>query len=176
MRRLALVSILLLAVPSVAGARGAEDVVAEVRRATARYVDVANARAAGYLQASGMERHHGYHFVQPVAQARALATGALDLATPPVLLYVERGGAWQLVGVEYALPSPPQDDPLRVKLPRDFVTRCLNGSLVDHKYDCTCRAYPDSSVPKAKTTAESVPLLRHRLRPLRQRQETCRWP
>jgi len=34
----------------------------------------------GYLQASGMEARHGYHFVQPAAQARALATGTLDLA------------------------------------------------------------------------------------------------
>src|SRR5207237_1364337 len=82
------------------------------RRATARYVDVATARADGYLQASGMEARHGYHFVQPAAQARALATGTLDLAAPPVLLYVERDGLWQLVGVEYALPSVPPDDAL----------------------------------------------------------------
>jgi len=112
-RRLVLASILLLATPPPApAARGPEDVVAAVRRATARYVDVANARADGYLQASGMERHHGYHFAQPAAQARALATAALDLATPPVLLYVERDGAWQLVGVEYVLPSIPTDEPL----------------------------------------------------------------
>src|SRR5439155_15044038 len=112
-RSVTLVLALLLGAPSWAAAgRGPEEVVAEVRRATARYADVANARADGYLQASGMEARHGYHFVQPAAQARALATGALDLATPPVLLYVERDGAWQLVGVEYALPSVPTDDPL----------------------------------------------------------------
>src|SRR5207247_9585301 len=112
-RSVTLVLALLLGAPSWAAAgRGPEEVVAEVRRATARYADVATARADGYLQASGMEARHGYHFVQPAAQARALATGALDLATPPVLLYVERDGAWQLVGVEYALPSVPTDDPL----------------------------------------------------------------
>jgi hypothetical protein len=87
-------------------------VVAEVRRATARYLDIANARADGYVQASGMEARHGYHFVQPTAQARALATGALDLARPPVLLYVERDAVWQLAGVEYALPSVPATSPL----------------------------------------------------------------
>lgn len=87
-------------------------VVAEVRRATARYLDIANARADGYVQASGMEARHGYHFVQPTAQARALATGTLDLARPPVLLYVERDGVWQLAGVEYALPSAPAASPL----------------------------------------------------------------
>ena len=89
-----------------------EAVVAEVRRATARYLDIANARADGYVQASGMEARHGYHFVQPTAQARALATGTLDLAAPPVLLYVERDGVWQLAGVEYALPSVPATSPL----------------------------------------------------------------
>jgi hypothetical protein len=103
-----------LAIPS--GASQAlvapDSVVAEVRRATARYLDIANAKADGYVQASGMEARHGYHFVQPVAQARALATGTLDLARPPVLLYVERDGAWQLAGVEYALPAVPGSSPL----------------------------------------------------------------
>jgi len=111
-RLLTLLVTLLTVVPSVAAARAPDDVVAEVRRATARYVDVANARADGYLQASGMERHHGYHFVHPASQARALATGTLELGAPPVLLYVERDGVWQLVGVEYALPSVPTTDPL----------------------------------------------------------------
>jgi hypothetical protein len=87
-------------------------VVADVRRATARYLDIANARADGYVQASGMEARHGYHFVQPTAQARALATRTLDLARPPVLLYVERDGVWQLAGVEYVLPSIPTASPL----------------------------------------------------------------
>ena len=91
---------------------GADAVVAEVRRATSRYLDIANARADGYVQGSGMEARHGYHFVQPAAQARALATGTLDLARPPVLLYIERDGVWQLAGVEYALPSVPSASPL----------------------------------------------------------------
>ena len=89
-----------------------EAVVAEVRRATVRYLDIANARADGYVQASGMEARHGYHFVLPGAQARALATGGLDLSQPPVLLYVERDGVWQLAGVEYALPAVPSSSPL----------------------------------------------------------------
>ena len=112
MRPLTLLVALLTVVPSLAAARAPDEIVAEVRRATARYVDVANARADGYLQASGMERHHGYHFVHPASQARALATGTLELGAPPVLLYVERDGVWQLVGVEYALPSAPTTDPL----------------------------------------------------------------
>jgi hypothetical protein len=103
---------LALAASAAAQAPAPDAVVAEVRRATARYLDIDNARADGYVQASGMESRHGYHWVQPTAQARALATGALDLTRPPVLLYVERDGVWQLAGVEYALPSVPAAGPL----------------------------------------------------------------
>lgn len=130
---------LLSSAPLSASARGPDDVVAEVRRATARYVDVANARADGYLQASGMEREHGYHFVQPAAQARALATGALDLAAPPVLLYVEQGGVWQLVGVEYALPSVPSDDPL--------------PGAVWHRHEASCHYRDFRELPAASARA-----------------------
>src|SRR2546422_1050157 len=49
-RSVTLVLALLLGAPSWAAAgRGPEEVVAEVRRATARHADVANARADGYL-------------------------------------------------------------------------------------------------------------------------------
>jgi hypothetical protein len=95
--------------------RTADDVIAEVRRATARYVDVARAREDGFVQISGMEPRHGVHFLNPRAQVLSAAAGALgvelDLAHPPILLYVERGGAWQLAGVEYALPSIPTSNP-----------------------------------------------------------------
>src|SRR5881397_1193706 len=139
-RPVTLVLALLLVAPSWAAAgRGPEEVVAEVRRATARYADVANARADGYLQASGMEARHGYHFVQPAAQARALATAALDLATPPVLLYVERDGAWQLVGVEYVLPSIPTDAPL--------------PGAVWHRHEASCHYRDFRELPAASARA-----------------------
>jgi hypothetical protein len=89
-------------------------VLAEVRQATARYLDVERARADGFVQLSGMEPRHGYHFARVDAGAllgSALAGSRLDLARPPMLLYVERGGAWQLAGVEYALPARPATDP-----------------------------------------------------------------
>ncbi len=99
-----------------AAARDPAELLAAVRSATARYVDIARAREDGYVQASGMEPGHGYHFVnlgdQVLAAAGGLWRGQLDLARPPFLLYVERDGQWQLVGVEYALLEPPADDPL----------------------------------------------------------------
>src|SRR5712691_8522835 len=89
-------------------------IVAEVRQTTARYLDIEKARDDGFVQLSGMEPRHGYHFARVDAGSliSAALTGArLDLARPPMLLYVERGGAWQLAGVEYALPARPPTNP-----------------------------------------------------------------
>jgi hypothetical protein len=97
--------------PPASSSPSAQEVLAKVRRATERYQEVARARQDGYVQMSSMEAGHGYHFVDLQSQLLAVATGALDLARPPVLLYVERGGAWQLVGVEYVLPAPPPANP-----------------------------------------------------------------
>ena len=88
----------------------ADAVIAEVRRATARYLDIARAREDGFVQMSGMEPRHGYHFMK--RDVRVLTATALELANPPMLLYVERDGAWQLVGVEYALARRPASGPL----------------------------------------------------------------
>jgi len=79
------------------------DVVAEVRRHTAGYLDVARARSDGFVQAGGMRALHGIHFVNPRARLLA-ATLGLDLARPPMVLDGERDGAFRLAGVEYALP------------------------------------------------------------------------
>src|SRR5690242_16249460 len=88
---------LLLAAP--AGARGAEEIVADVRASTARYLDIAKAREDGYVQMSGMEPRHGYHFInfnaQVLVTAARLWSSELDLDKPPILLYVERNGDWQ---------------------------------------------------------------------------------
>jgi hypothetical protein len=92
----------------------ADAILAEVRQATARYLDIERARADGFVQLSGMEPRHGYHFARVDAGSlitAALAGGPLDLARPPMLLYVERQGLWQLAGVEYAVSSRPSTSP-----------------------------------------------------------------
>jgi hypothetical protein len=62
-----------------------------------------------------MEQSHGYHFLNVNASlltsAARLWSAELDLGRPPMLLYVERNGAWQLAGVEYALPVVPEQNP-----------------------------------------------------------------
>jgi hypothetical protein len=104
------------AVGFVHAATSVEEIIADVRAATVRYLDIARAREDGFVQVSGMEPGHGYHFVNPTAQmftaTTALASRTLDLTRPSILLYVERDGAWQLVGVEYALATLPAVNPL----------------------------------------------------------------
>jgi len=108
---------LMLVAPSPAASHPAgtvDAILAEVRQATARYLDIERARADGFVQLSGMEPRHGYHFARVDAGSllvAALGGGGLDLARPPMLLYVERAGVWQLAGVEYALPARPSTNP-----------------------------------------------------------------
>lgn len=127
--------------PAHASARAVEDVLADVRAATARYVDIERARADGYVQVSDMERHHGYHFVHATAWAWSAAgsvlSPSLDLGRPPVLLYVRRAGAWQLVGVEYALPRRPRDEPFP------------GAAWHEHEASCHYRDYREMPAPAA---------------------------
>lgn len=102
-------------VPASAWARGVEEFLADVRVATARYRDIVKAREDGFVQISGMEALHGFHFMNINSQilyaASHLWSTEVDLAKPPMLLYVEREGLWRLVGVEYALPTRPAHNP-----------------------------------------------------------------
>ncbi|HEU5321669.1 MAG TPA: hypothetical protein VFX28_12745, partial [Methylomirabilota bacterium] len=129
------------AAPAAAAVPVAEAIVAEVRRHTARFADIAQARAEGFVQASGMQARHGYHFLNAragVVAALGAVAGRLDLAAPPMLLYVEDGGLWRLVGVEYVLPEPPADDPF--------------PGAAWHRHDAACH-YRDSrevAAPRAR--------------------------
>src|SRR5262245_65441637 len=80
--------------PAAAGPRTPDEIVAEVRQHTARYLDIARAREDGFVQISGMEPRHGYHFLNassPLLSAvHDAVSGDIDLARPPMLLYVER--------------------------------------------------------------------------------------
>jgi len=120
--------------------RSADEIVAEVRRATEQYQDIARARADGFVQVSGMEARHGYHFMNfngPMLTAAGIAASTLDLARPPMLLYVERDGVWQLAGVEYALAAPPRPNPLP------------GAEWHRHEASCHYRDYKEAPAPRA---------------------------
>jgi len=70
--------------------------IADIRMATRRYLDVEQAKADGYTQISGNVPLEGYHFHKP-------AIGQFDYARPSTLLYARTDEKWQLVGLEYAV-------------------------------------------------------------------------
>src|SRR5437899_2307972 len=73
---IALAGLVLSAMPAWADhPRSADEIVAEVRRATEPYQDIARARADGFVHVSGVEARHGYHFMNlnpPVLTAAGL--------------------------------------------------------------------------------------------------------
>jgi hypothetical protein len=85
-----------------------------VRIATDPYRDVNNAIAAGYVQFQGCvsgpdEGAMGVHYAK-----FSLFDGAIDVATPEVLVYEPRNNGLRLVAAEYVIPAPlwdPTHDP-----------------------------------------------------------------
>jgi len=72
---------------------------AEARAATAKYHDVEQALADGYVQ-KGFRAGEGFHFVKA-----SLMDCTFDLAHPEALLYIPSGDGLRLVGVEYSVLS-----------------------------------------------------------------------
>ena len=75
---------------------------AQARRATAKYHDITNALADGYVDGNLYTSGEGYHYINPV-----LIDGTLNPEQPEVLLYASRPGqaGLQLVAVEYVVPN-----------------------------------------------------------------------
>jgi hypothetical protein len=79
---------------------GARKQLARVRAATARFHDVAQAEAEGYVNINFCEPGEGCHWLNP-----SLVDGSFDLEHPEILLYApSSGGNWRLVAVEYVVP------------------------------------------------------------------------
>jgi hypothetical protein len=55
--------------PSAAGPLTPDELIAVIRHHTARYLDITRAREDGFVQISGMEPRHGYHFPERVLPA-----------------------------------------------------------------------------------------------------------
>src|SRR5262245_5477586 len=72
--------------------------VARARNATAKYHDVNQALADGYVN-MGYVAGEGFEYVKP-----SLVDCSFDLEHPEALHYVESGDGLRLVGVEYVIP------------------------------------------------------------------------
>jgi hypothetical protein len=82
-----------------------------VKRATARYRDVANAVADGYSDINVVIPNMGHHYLK-----QALMDSTFDLEHPEILVYApDSRGKLQLVAAEYAVPTN-----LSAKAPEGF--------------------------------------------------------
>jgi hypothetical protein len=76
---------------------------ARARAATARYHDISVALGEGFIQVSpcisSPEGTMGFHYLNP-----SRLDGAAVVDEPEALLYLEKDGRWQLVGLEYLVP------------------------------------------------------------------------
>jgi hypothetical protein len=72
------------------------------RRATAKYHDIANAEADGYVNGNLHTPGEGHHYINPL-----LVDGTFNPEQPEVLLYASRPGeaGLRLVAVEYVMPN-----------------------------------------------------------------------
>src|SRR6266852_4054358 len=68
---------------------GPASVLAAVREATAKYLDVDRARADGFVQISGMEARHGIHIMPQNAHVLAGLAPGVNLSSPPMLIYAQ---------------------------------------------------------------------------------------
>jgi len=123
------------------------DVVTKVslaRQATAKYaMDVEKAKADGYMIITQMIPNMGYHFLNPKIEG-------FDVAKPPILVYVRKDAAWQLVAIEWVYPKKPATPPLPGAKYGSFGAAChyKDGTFVLAAAEAKC------AKTNAKTNAE----------------------
>jgi hypothetical protein len=114
------------------------------RQATAKYaMDVERAKADGYMIITQMIPNMGYHFLNPKIEG-------FDVTKPPILVYVRKDAAWQLVAIEWVYPKKPATAPLQGAKYGSFAAAChyKDGSFVLAAAEAKC------AKTNAKTGAE----------------------
>ncbi len=107
---------------------------AQARVATAKYAtDLERAKADGYTIITPMIPNMGYHYLNP-------KISGFDVTKPPILVYVRRGDAWQLVAIEWVYPKRPPTAPLRGARYGSFGAAChyTDGSFVMVNAEAKC--------------------------------------
>jgi hypothetical protein len=117
-------------------------ILAEARLATAKFAtSLEKARKAGYtVNVTRMIPDMGWHFLNPKI------TG-FDASKPPILVYVKRGNAWQLVAFEWVFPEKPKKAPLPGAKYGSFAAAChyADGTFVPAAAEADCaRTSPES--------------------------------
>jgi len=113
------------------------DVITKVslaRQATAKYaMDVERAKADGYMIITPMIPNMGYHFLNP-------KIADFDVKKPPILVYVRKDTAWQLVAIEWVYPKKPATAPLPGAKYGSFGAAChyKDGTFVMAESEAKC--------------------------------------
>jgi hypothetical protein len=114
--------------------QGVIDELSAARLATAKYsTDLARAKADGYMIITPMIPNMGYHFLNPKIEG-------FDVTRPPILVYVHRGDAWQLVAIEWVFPKKPAVPPLAGATYGSFGAAChyADGSFLASFTEAMC--------------------------------------
>ena len=122
--------------------KGLAQILAKARLATAKYAtSLEAARKDGYtVNVTRMIPDMGWHFLNPTI-------AGFDASKPPILVYVKRGKAWQLVAFEWVFTETPAKPPLPGATYGSFAAAChyADGTFVPAAAEADC----------AKTSPES---------------------
>jgi hypothetical protein len=115
------------------------------RIATARYAtDLGRAKADGYkMQITQMIPNMGFHFLNP-------AVKGFDVRKPAILVYVKRGGNWQLGALEWVFTKKPAKPPIEGATYGAFGAAChySNGEFVPALSQDECaKTSPQAGAP-----------------------------
>jgi hypothetical protein len=118
---------------------------AAARLATAKYVTkIGRARADGYrVQITQMVPDMGFHFLNPKVHG-------FDVSKPPILVYLKRGGTWQLAAFEWVFRERPKTRPLPGATYGSFGAAChyVDGTFVfEHRGNPCAMTSPKSGAP-----------------------------
>src|SRR5207244_12905534 len=108
--------------------------IARARLATTKYaMDLESAKADGYAIITPMIPNMGYHFLNSKIQG-------FDVTKPPILVYVRKGEAWELVAIEWVYPKKPDAPPLKGATYGSFGAAChyKDGSFVPTYTESMC--------------------------------------
>ena len=116
--------------------------IAKARIALAPFAtNLRQAKAHGYkLQITPMMPDMGFHYMDPDVKG-------FDVRHPPILVYVRRGTAAQLVAAEWVFPSRPAKPPLPGARYGSFSAAChyVDGTFTPNDDEATCAPKsPDS--------------------------------
>jgi hypothetical protein len=131
-------------VPMAAVPSGLAPLLVRGRLATAKYAtDLALAKRDGYGIITRMIPDMGYHFLNGKIKG-------FDVAKPSILVYVKRGGRWQLVAFEWVFTEKPKTPPLPGAQYGSFGAAChyKDGTFVfTESQDACAQASPESGAP-----------------------------